>query len=248
MVRTIVVSVGLLMTIATGAGAEGAKEIRVGGGGASCKAFFGAIHDMFEAETGQRMVVTPTTPVQGLIELNAGQLDLVASQLPFAAMIKGAAKSGVIIDAGLFTVRKIGTSKVMVFVNKSNTITALSKKQLQDIFTGKVRNWKQVGGENREIVVVWGLATPGQNELFTRQILDRKAVTESAMEVFDYGDIRDAIAKTPGAIGIDPQGFATSSLRVPKALEVDSEVIVLTKGQPTPDVDRLLKYLKEYSW
>lgn len=246
--RAIIVSICLLLGICTGVGAETAREIRVGGGGASCKAFFGAIHDVFEAETGLRMVVTPTTPVQGLIELNNGQLDVVASPLPLASMIKGAARNGIIIDAGLFAVRKIGASKVKVFVNKSNNIASLTKKQLQDIFSGKVRNWKQVGGENREIVVVWGLATPGQNELFTRQLLDGKAVTPSAMEVFDYGDIRDAIAKTPGAIGIDPQGFATSSLRTPKAPEVESEVIVITKGQPTADVDRLLKYIKEYSW
>lgn len=246
--RTMVVSICLLTGFATGAGAGGIKEIRVGGGGASCKAYFSSIQDSFEAETGLHLVVNPTTPVQGLIELNNGQADVVASPLPLVSMIKGAAKNGIIIDAGLFSARKIGSSKFVVFVHRSNNVAALSKKQLQDIFTAKVRNWRQIGGENREIVVVWGLATPGQNELFTRQIMDGHAVTESATEVFGYGDIRDAISKTKGAIGIGPQGFATANIRTPKTPEVAADVIVITKGQPSPEVERLLKFIKEYSW
>lgn len=246
--RTIMVSIGLLLGICTGVGAETAREIRVGGGGASCKAFFSVVRDIFERETGLRMVVKPTTPVQGLIELNNGQVDLVVAPISFASMAKGAARNGVIIDSGLFTVRIIGRSNIEVFINKANSITSLSKKQLQDIFTGKVRNWKQVGGEDRPIVVVWGIATPGQNELFSRQVLDGKAVTSSAMEVFDYDEIREAIARTPGAIGIDPQGYVSSSIKSPKTPAVASDVIVVTKGQANPEVERLLAFIKQYSW
>lgn len=246
--RIMILSIWLLIGFASGAGAEGSKEIRIGGGGASCKAYFSAIRDLFEAETGVHLVINPTTPIQGLIELNNGQIDLVAAPVPFATLVKGAARNGVIIDSGLFTVRNIGRSNIQVFVNKVNGVASLNKKQLQDIFTGKMRNWRQAGGEDREIVVVWGVATPGQNELFNRQILDGKPVTASAMEVFDYDEIRETIARIPGAIGIDPHGYISSSIKSLKTPAVVSDVIAVTKGQPKPEVERLLGFIKEYSW
>ncbi|WP_054693350.1 substrate-binding domain-containing protein [Geotalea toluenoxydans] len=142
--------------------AEAPREIKIGGGGASCKQIFGSIQDNFERETGIHLAINTTTPVQGLIELNNGSADIVASPLPFSSMVKGAARNGVIIDSGLFTVRNVGKSNVLVFVHKSNKVAGLSKKQLQDIFSGKVRNWKQVGGDNQQIVVVWGVSTRGR--------------------------------------------------------------------------------------
>jgi phosphate transport system substrate-binding protein len=232
----------------TAAAAEASKEIKIGGGGASCRQIFSPVRDNFERETGIDLSINATTPAQGLIELNNGHVDIVASPVPFSSMARGAARNGVIIDRGLFTVRSVGKSAVLVFIHRSNPVAALTKKQLQDIFTGRLKNWKQVGGEDLPITVVWGLATPGQNELFTRQVLEGKQVTEDAVEIFDYFEIRDKIAQTRGAIGINPQGFASASTRNPKIPSVPFEIIVVTKGKAKPEVEQLLKYIKDYSW
>ncbi|WP_054696526.1 substrate-binding domain-containing protein [Geotalea toluenoxydans] len=46
----------------------------------------------------------------------------------------------------------IGYDAVTVFVHKNNPIKNLSKEQLKGIFTGKIKNWKEVGGKNAPIV------------------------------------------------------------------------------------------------
>ena len=236
------VALGMVLTLA--ATSALASEIKVGGGGAACKGFFTPLAEAFEAETGIVMNVKASSPGQGLIELNDGHIDIATSAVPFDAMIRGAAKNGITIDPSLFTVREIAANKTLVFTHKSNKVKKLSKKQLQDIFTGKVTNWKKVGGANQEIVVVWGIATPGQNDLFTTQILEGQHVTLKHQEVTDYKSIRDYVARNPAAIGINPQGFVSSSTRNPKIPLITSTVIAVTKGKPSADCEKLLQYVQ----
>ncbi len=240
--------VGLLLgMVCLAANAVLAAEIKIGGGGAACKGFFVPLAESFEAETGIKLNINPTTPAQGLIELNDGHIDLATAAHTFDDLVKGAAKSGITVDPTLFTVRELGTNKTLVFVHKSNKVKKLSKKQLQDIFTGKTTNWKQVGGANQEIVVVWAVATPGQNNLFTREILDGKQVTQKHQEVNKYKDVRDFVAKTPGAIGIGPHGFVTPATRNPQIPLLTAPVIAVTKGKPSAEVEKLLEYIKSYN-
>ena len=55
----------------------------------------------------------------------------------------------------------IGYDAITIFVNEKNSIKNLSKKQLEDIFTGKLTNWKEVGGSEAPIVVVTEIKTGG---------------------------------------------------------------------------------------
>jgi phosphate transport system substrate-binding protein len=224
-----------------------AAELKIGGGGSACLGYFAPLVEACQAEAGITMKIKASTPAQGLIELNDGHLDIATAAVSFDIMVKGAARNGITIDPSQFTVREIGSNKTLVFTHKSNKIIKLSKKQLQDIFTGKVVNWKDVGGANEKIIVVWGLATPGQNELFTRQILDGKSVTQKHQEVPDYKGIRDFIAKNPGAIGIDPHGFVSAATNNPKIPLITAPVIVVTKGEPSAEVEKLLQFVKGYN-
>jgi phosphate transport system substrate-binding protein len=235
--------IGILSLAAT---ASWAGEIKVGGGGAACRGIFMPLAASFESATGIALKVLPSSPAQGLIELNDGHVDMATAAVPFASMAREAAKNGIAIDPSLFTVKEIALNKTLVFVHKSNTVKKLSKKQLKDIFSGKVTNWKNVGGANQKIIVVWGLATPGQNELFSEQILDGKPVTGKHQEVTDYMGIRNFIAETPGAIGIDPHGFASGLTKNPETPLVVSPVIAVTKGKPSADVEKLLQYVGEW--
>lgn len=224
-----------------------AVQIKVGGGGAACKGFIAPFVEPFEDDTGVSVVIKPTTPAQGLIELNDGHVDIATAAVSFDEMIKGAARSGITIDSSLFNVKEIGSNKTLVFLHKSNRVRKLSKKQLSNIFTGKITNWNQVGGANQEIVVVWGIATPGQNGLFSRQILEDLPITPKRKEVTDYISIRDFVATNPGAIGIGPQGFAIASTNNPQIPLIISPVTVVTKKDASAESEKLLQYVKAYS-
>jgi phosphate transport system substrate-binding protein len=233
----------LLGVICTASIAAEPLRIRIGGGGAACKTVFSPIAKAFEAKNGIVLAINPTTPGQGLIELNNGQIDVAASAHPLEWMVRMAEKSGVTINANLFKVRQIGTNRTLIFTHKTNKVKRLSKKQLKDIFTGRITNWKRVGGADLPIIVVWGLATPGQNELFTKLILDDAMILKNHRETTNYRKIKDFIAKTPGAIGINPEGFVTDSTRNPKIPTIISPVIAVTKGPPSPEAEKLFSYI-----
>ncbi len=243
----IITLIALGITFSTGFAADPPK-ITIGGGGAACSGFFVPFKASFEAETGILLTIVPSSPSQGLIDLSKGNVDIATAAVPFATMIKGAVKNGVMIDPSEFSVTEIGNNRTLVFLHKTNKVSELSKKQLQDIFTGKVRNWEKVGGNDREIVVVWSKGTPGQNELFYKQILEGGIVVKDATEATDYNNIKDIVARTPGAIGIDPQGFTSANTKNPKIQLVTSPVIAITKINPTPNIEKLLAYIKSHDW
>lgn len=239
-----VVTVAVMFSLAASICLAG--DITVGGGGAAISGFIEPFVEPFETEFGIKVVTKQSTPAQGLIQLHDGHINVAVSATSLDVMVEGAAMNGITIDPAQFEVRKIGMNKTLVFVNKNNKVKKLSKKQLQGIFTGKIKNWKRVGGPDLPVLVVWGTATPGQNELFVRQILDGIQVTQEHIEATDYKNIRAIVAKTPGAIGIDPQGFASIATWNPQIPVVSAPVIAVTKGAPSAEVDKFLEYVKNY--
>jgi len=224
-----------------------AAEVKIGGGGAACYRFFAPAVDSLQVETGIVMTVSSSTPGLGLIELNFGIVDIATAAVPLEDMLKGATMNGITIDPSPFTVTEIGTNKTLVFTHRGNSVKALSKKQLKDIFSGKITNWKEVGGANLDIVVTWGIVTQGQNDLFIKQILDGNYVTPKHKAVTDYKMIKAFIEKTPGAIGIDPEGFVSHRTNNPETPLIISPVIAVTKGKPSPEVEKLIQFVREYA-
>jgi phosphate transport system substrate-binding protein len=160
-------------------------------------------------------------------------------------MISGAAKDGITIDQNSLNQEVIGTNRTVLFVHPSNKVGKLTKEQIKGIFTGKIANWKEVGGDDRVIVVAWGIGTPGQNAQFGKQVLDGEAVTKEAMETTNYAAIKEAVASTPEAIGIDPFGMADETVKViANDPELSSPIIAVTVGKPAAKVQKLIDYVK----
>ena len=61
-----------------------------------------------------------------------------------------------------------------VVVHPSNPVKQLTRQQLEDIFRGKITNWKQVGGDNRKIVVYSRETSSGTYEFFKESVLKNK--------------------------------------------------------------------------
>lgn len=90
-----------------------------------------------------------------------------------------------------------------IVVNKNSGVENLTKKQIQDIFSGKVKNWKDVGGKDMEILVVHRPASSGTRATFTEKILDgnKKLENDSIGATQDSnGAVLNAMKQNDGAI------------------------------------------------
>lgn len=76
----------------------------------------------------------------------------------------------------------------------------LTKKQLQDIFSGKVTNWKEVGGVDQKIVVINRPRSSGTRAVFTKTVMGNVAINESGLTEDATGTVVSVVKQTPGAV------------------------------------------------
>lgn len=112
----------------------------------------------------------------------------------------------------------IAMDGIAVVVHPSNTISALSKKQVKDIYTGKISNWSQLGGKNEKIVVISRDTSSGTYEAFNELALNKAKVRADALLQASNQAVATVVSKTPAAIGYVGLGFLSSSI---KALPID---------------------------
>jgi phosphate transport system substrate-binding protein len=88
-----------------------------------------------------------------------------------------------------------------VIVNPSNKVNQLTREQLEGIFTGKISNWKEVGGDDLTIVVYSRETSSGTYEFFKEKVLMNKNFASSALLMPATGAIVQSVSQTKGAIG-----------------------------------------------
>lgn len=102
---------------------------------------------------------------------------------------------------------------IAVCTNQDNGIGGLTKQQLADIYTGAVKSWSEVGGEELPIVVIGHEAGSGTRESF-EELLGVEDMCVYANELGSSGAIVAKIASTPGAVGYVSLDVADDSVNV----------------------------------
>ncbi len=146
---------------------------------------------------------------------------------------------------------------VAVVVNPKNRIRALSKEQLVDIFSGKIKNWKEVGGIDKDINVYTRDKASGTRKVFWKKALNKGSLTSKANVVVSNGAMKTAVSNDPYGIGYISVGYIDDSV-APVALngvlptlenvkagkyKVARGLYSLTKGEPTGLVKLFINFL-----
>jgi len=103
----------------------------------------------------------------------------------------------------------IAYDALSIIVNPSNPVNQLTREQLEGIFTGKITNWKQVGGADLKIIAYTRESSSGTYEFIKDHVLKGKNFASSALSVAATGAIVQSVSQTKGAIGY--VGIAYSS-------------------------------------
>lgn len=95
----------------------------------------------------------------------------------------------------------IAMDALAVVTNPANKVTQLTREQLEGIFTGKIKNWKEVGGDDLTIVVYSRESSSGTYEFFKEHVMSNKNYASSVLSMPATGSIIQSISQTKGAIG-----------------------------------------------
>jgi phosphate transport system substrate-binding protein len=153
-------------------------------------------------------------------------------------------------EGGKSVVEKvIAYDALAVIVNPSNSVSKLTRAQLEGIFTGKITNWKQVGGEDMAIVPYSRESSSGTYEFFKEHVLKNKNYKNAILSMPATGAIVQSVSQTKGAIGYVGLAYLEKDV---KAIEVsfDGKTFVApsmatAKNKTYPIVRPLFFYLEK---
>ncbi len=159
-------------------------------------------------------------------------------------------------DKGLVD-HKVVVEPFVFIVDKANKVDNLTKDQVVGILTGKITNWKEVGGDDQKITLIHRAKSSGSRATISDVVLKGANFTDDAVIQDSNGAVRAAIASTPGAIGYVDAPYADDSVKVLKfdGVEYSADNIIsgkypiygyghmYTKGEPTGAVKAFIDFI-----
>ena len=180
-------------------------------GSTSMEKVIGALGEAFmEANEGTTFTYNPTGSGSGIQAVQEGRCDIGLS----SRALKDAEK-----EAGL-TETILAYDGIAIIVNPANPVEDLSLAQIADIYTGKITNWSEVGGNDSQIVLIGREAGSGTRGGF-EEIVDVVDKCQYRQELSSTGDVITTVAQNPDAIGYASLASVKDTV---KALKVDGVV------------------------
>ncbi len=149
-----------------------------------------------------------------------------------------------------------------VITNAATKVKGLTKKQIQDIFTGKVTNWSEVGGPDQKVVIINRPRSSGTRAVFTKTIMDGKAVSETGLTEDATGTVVSVVKQTPGSISYaafsGTHGQGLNELEVDGVAPTEDNVRagkypfwsyehMFTYGPPSGEIEKFIKFVASQS-
>lgn len=134
-------------------------------------------------------------------------------------------------DLKIYTIALDG---IAIVVHPGVVIGNLTVEQVRDIFSGKITNWKEVGGPDKAIVVVSREEGSGTRGAFEELVMGKDAViVATAILQNSNGAVRTTVSTTPDSIGYISFGYLDSSVKALKIGGVEATMAnVLNKSYP----------------
>ena len=185
---SILTVVMLLVCALTGCGAN--KEAVATDGSTSMNKVIVALGEAFEADTGITVTYNATGSGAGIQAVQEGRCDIGLSSRDLKDEEKANGLEGTIL----------AYDGIAIIVNPNNPVSDLDIKTIAKIYTGEIKNWKEVGGNDAEIVLIGREAGSGTRDGF-ESITDTEDQCQYRQELTSTGDVITTVASNPGAIG-----------------------------------------------
>jgi len=210
--------------------------------------------EMLEKETGIKAKVMGVGTGKGMIALLEGKTpvgltsnNLEGTLASTQKVRKADGKDPIAIPENL-QFHEIISDVIVPIVNDKNPVSALTFEQLKDIHTGKVTNWKDVGGDDMPIIVITSHAGSSTKKVFNSIVMNKEDYVEGAKEVKSTRQEIDEVAKFKGAIGAVSEGFvkmSSKSVKIVKSDDISRPLALVTIGDPNETVQKVIDFLKK---
>lgn len=195
----------LIVCALTGCG--GNKESVATDGSTSMNKVISALGEDFQSDTGITVTYNATGSGAGIQAVQEGRCDIGLSSRNLKDEEKANGLEGTIL----------AYDGIAIIVNPNNPVSDLDVETIAKIYTGEIKNWKEVGGNDVEIVLIGREAGSGTRDGF-ESITDTEDKCQYRQELTSTGDVITTVASNPAAIGYASLASVKDTV---KALTVD---------------------------
>ena len=178
----------LIVCSLTGCGGE--RQAVATDGSTSMNKVFGALGEAFEAVNGITVTYNATGSGAGIQAVQEGRCDIGLASRNLKTQEKENGLEGTIL----------AYDGIAIIVNPQNPVSDLNVESIAKIYTGEIKNWKEVGGNDAEIVLIGREAGSGTRDGF-ESITDTEDKCKYRQELTSTGDVITTVASNPNAIG-----------------------------------------------
>ena len=162
------------------------------------------------------------------------------------------------IDKGIYPVPfAVAYDCIVPVVHPSNPAKDLTMDQLKGIYTGQIKNWKELGGPDGQIVIISRDTSSGTYEIWEERVMKKERVFAGALLQASNGAIVQAISKNKNAIGYIGIGYVDKSVKattvngIPGTEEttlngkfpISRPLYMFTRGWPAGDALKFINYV-----
>jgi phosphate transport system substrate-binding protein len=162
------------------------------------------------------------------------------------------------IDNGAYPVPfSVAYDCIVPVVHPSNPVNDLTLDQLQAIYMGKVKNWKEVGGDDHPVVVISRDTSSGTYEVWEEKVLKKERVFPGALLQASSGAVVQGVANNKNGIGYIGIGYLTDTVKAVSvngivgseettlsgAFPVSRPLFIFTRGWPEGTTVHFINYL-----
>lgn len=159
-------------------------------GSTSMEKVIGVLSETFESDTGITVTYNPSGSSSGIKAVEAGTCDIGLSSRNLKDEEKAKGLKGTVL----------AYDGIAIIVNPDNPVSDLSLETISKIYTGEITNWKYVGGNDGEIVLIGREAGSGTRDGF-ESITNTEGKIKYRQEQTSTGDVITTVAGNPNAIG-----------------------------------------------
>ncbi len=198
-------------------------SLRIGGSTTVLPLAQAAAEEFMAKNPNVKVEVQGTGSSEGVTGVTGGTLDIGNSSRELKQEETGLVDHKVAVDA------------LAIIVNPANSVSGLTDAQVKDILSGKITNWKDVGGKSAKIQVVGRDEASGTRDYVQKDIIGKDAkFPADALAMPGTGQLKAAVAQTPDAVGYMSAAQADDTVKV---LKVDN-----VKPSPGTVKDKTYKY------
>lgn len=153
------------------------------------------------------------------------------------------------IPPGL-VITPLSKNRLILIVHSSNPVLGLTRTQIKDIFTGKITNWKELGGDDRPIQPITSVLGNAIRTVIQRAVMDGEDYRKGIRETQIPGEAIPLIAKDKGAVAVvSLSGWSAqhNHTRMVNTPEYVHPLGLVTIGNPDAQIERLIGFIRANS-